>query len=224
MVGVPGTAYRMGDDREPDSSPAHMVEVAPFCIGRAEVTTGEYRRCFSAGSCPAPGPRTNSGRSNFYAGLDSHPINYVTWSDAVAYCRFVSARLPTEAEWELAARGTEARLYPWGDDEPSSELVQWAGACNGCRPETASAGSMARGASQFGALDLAGNVAEWVADFFGPYTADAQRSPTGPSAGTVRTIRGGGWPVTQAIFFRGTNRQRGEPSSRRPDVGFRCVR
>jgi formylglycine-generating enzyme required for sulfatase activity len=117
------------------------------------------------------------------------PVVMVTWYGADAYCRWAGGRLPTEAEWEYAARGPEGHSYPWGNRPPSCELARY----GDCARSPIPAASLPEGASWCGALDMAGNVWEWVADWFGPYPATHQVNPSGPSSGGVRVLRGGGW-------------------------------
>jgi formylglycine-generating enzyme required for sulfatase activity len=117
------------------------------------------------------------------------PVVMVTWHGAAAYCEWAGGRLPTEAEWEYAARGPKGNLYPWGDAPPTCDLANY----GDCSRVLVQAGSRPAGASWCGALDMAGNVWEWVADWFGSYSGLAQENPTGPASGDVPVLRGGGW-------------------------------
>jgi len=172
-----------------------------------------------------------------------HPINCVDWSQAQAYCQWVGGRLPTEAEWEYAARGNDGRKYPWGNDPPSAERLNACGAeCVAMAkrelgldwgplyPEadgwesTAPVGSFPRGASPFGVLDMAGNVGEWTTDWYGQYAKDDVTDPVGPRTGSARTDRGGGWYSRREHSIRTSLRYWAGPVIRSSNVGFRCAR
>ncbi|MCA9973975.1 MAG: SUMF1/EgtB/PvdO family nonheme iron enzyme, partial [Anaerolineales bacterium] len=164
-----------------------------------------------------------TGPTTFPAGLGSHPVTHVTWDDAAAYCAWRGARLPTEAEWEYAARGPENFLYPWGSERGA---VPPANVINGSAP--VAVGSFPAAESPFGIEDMAGNVWEWTADFYAPdaYAAAAASSPTGPASGTQRVLRGGGFrqlDITGLDEFRTTHRRAELPAHAGDDVGFRCA-
>ncbi|MCL2449646.1 MAG: bifunctional serine/threonine-protein kinase/formylglycine-generating enzyme family protein [Polyangiaceae bacterium] len=171
-----------------------------------------------------------------------HPINCVDWDMADKFCREDGKRLPAEAEWEFAARGPDGRKYPWGDDDPTAtflnacgrECMQW-GEKNGIPQKamydvddgyanTAPVGSFPKGASRYGLEDVVGNVWEWVADYYGPYSKDEQRQPTGPARGDERVIRGGAWNGSYASWVRPTFRYKDAPEKRSYGIGFRCAR
>jgi formylglycine-generating enzyme required for sulfatase activity len=176
------------------------------------------------------------------SGKARHPINCVDWDMADKFCRETGKRLPTEAEWEFSARGPDGRKYPWGDDDPASahlnacgkECVAW-GLKNGIEEtamyaaddgyaNTAPVGSFPKGASRYGVQDVVGNVWEWVADYYGPYTTDEQKEPKGPAEGTERVIRGGSWNGSFAAWVRPTFRYKDAPAKRSYGIGFRCAR
>ena len=173
--------------------------------------------------------------------LEDHPINCVNFAMAETYCKAQGKRLPTEAEWEYATRGPDGRVYPWGDEAPTpkhvnacgSECVAW-GQKHGVAlpalypaddgyPTTAPVGKFEAGRSRFGPYDVAGNVWEWVADWYAPYTADAQTSPKGPDSGDKKVIRGGAWNGSFASWLRPSFRYAQDPAALSYGIGFRCA-
>ena len=173
MVYVPEGRFLMGSapgnaDADSDEFPQHEVYLDAFWIGQTEVTNGMYAQCADAGACEPPRITTNSATRSSYYGNPSYmdyPVIYVSWDQAQAYCAWAGGRLPTEAEWEKAARGAEGtRTYPWGEGI-SCPRANFAG----CEGDTTRAGSYPAGASLYGALDMAGNVAEWTASAYAPY-------------------------------------------------------
>jgi formylglycine-generating enzyme required for sulfatase activity len=205
-VEVPGATLMMGCDPARDPScadterPRHAVEVRGFHIDRTEVTVEAYGACIAARACTTP--------RDFRAELARRPVAHVTWAQALAYCRFRNARLPSEAEWELAARGTDGRIYPWGDGEPDCTLAH----THACGDAPADVATHPRGASPYGALDLAGNVDEWTADAFARYE--------GGRPSTERVARGGAW---DAWHSRSTARNALAPDYHDALLGFRCA-
>jgi len=236
MACVPGGTFTIGsNDGREDERPPTEVTIAPFFLDRHEVTNAEYRACMEAGACP---------RHARYVGFlrGEQPVVGVSWPGAVAYCAHVGARLPTDAEFERAARGLDGTIYPWGDDasDPCAHAVVRTRAGPGCGTGvTAAVGS--RPAGHFGLFDLAGNVHEWVADRYarclrgcrrecgdacvgtdprGPCGGDAQACPGYP----LRSIRGGSWywPLERA---RGSARRGAHPANEAGHrFGFRCAR
>ncbi len=160
----------------------------------------------------------------FWGWKDNHPVVNVSWDDAVAYCEWACVRLPTEAEWEKAAQGTDGRSHLWGNEWDKRK-------CNNGRADFGSTsqitpvGNYPQGASPFGVLDMAGNVWEWCADWYeGDYYMTApNRNPAGPSLGQYRALRGGLWFNYFVYICRAANRFRSAPAERRNDLGFRCV-
>jgi formylglycine-generating enzyme required for sulfatase activity len=207
---VAGASFQMGCDPARDPScadteqPAHRVTVAGFRIDRTEVTERAWAACVAAGSCARPAAGFDPERTPL------RPVTFVGWADAAAYCRFRGARLPSEAEWELAARGTDGRIYPWGDAAPTCELAH----TRRCGETPADVGGRPGGASPLGALDMAGNVDEWVADAYAPYGG-------GPSDGSQRVARGGAY---DAWHSRSTARNALAPGYRDGWLGFRCAK
>ncbi len=241
MVYIPAGEFMMGcapHDSEcgSDEKPYHKVYLDAYYIDKHEVTVAEYKKCVDAGVCnePETGGYCNWGVS----GRDNHPINCVSWNDADAYCRWAGKRLPTEAEWEKGARGTDGRIYPWGnefdchkgnfDDETTiddSYTVPGGSNCDGYNT-TSPVCSFPAGNSPYGLCDMSGNVWEWVQDWYGQeyYSSSPSSNPTGPSSGKLRVRRGGSWRFDFPVLFRSSDRIRFNPVLRPDDYGFRCVR
>ena len=224
MVYVPDGSLWMGcssNDSEclDDEKPQHKVYIDAFYIDKYEVTQGEYNQCISTGEC-----RSNEKYDGFTG--DRQPVVGVDWNDAKSYCEWAGKRLPTEAEWEKAARGTDGRVYPWGNEKASCSYAVIDDGGNGCgKGTTWSVGSKTSGASPYGALDMAGNVWEWVNDWYdkGYYLSSPDRNPSGPTSGSSRVIRGGSWliiPSGLRSSYRGTT----SPDARYDIIGFRCSR
>lgn len=225
MVYVPAGEFVMGaiegaavaSDQE---RPQHTVYLDAFWIDSVEVTNAHYRMCVEAGACPAP-KACEQGESIFEdATKADHPVVCVSWDDAQAYATWVGGRLPTEAEWEKAARGTEGLRYPWGDDPPDCSKANY----QGCEQSTTAATSHLEGASPYGALNMAGNVGEWVADWYDGeyYGRSPERNPQGPDLGLVRVVRGGSWSHPKSAV-RCAFRFRFAPDQRFDYLGFRVV-
>ena len=224
-VRLPGGTFSMGGTGgDADEKPAHQVTVSGLGIGKTEVTVGQYGACVRAGTCTAPelGANCNWGTS----GRDQHPINCVDHGQATAFCRWAGGRLPTEAEWEYAGTsGGERRKYPWGQEEASCARAVMADGGLGCGSgHTLPVCSKPRGNSAQGVCDLSGNVWEWVSDWYGPYPSSAQQNPKGPSSGSYRVLRGGGWNSANPSLLRARFRDRTPPAYRYDGLGFRCAR
>ncbi|MEA3350770.1 MAG: SUMF1/EgtB/PvdO family nonheme iron enzyme, partial [Chloroflexota bacterium] len=206
------------------AKPSHQVYVDGFWIYQTEVTNSMYGRCVDAGSCSSPNNSSSQTRSSYFrnSDYDNYPVMRVNWFDAEQYCRWINGRLPTEAEWEKAARGTGGRLFPWGDQTPNTSLAN----VYPLNDDTVAVGSYPKGASPFGVLDLVGNVYEWMADWYSPnyYENSDAINPIGPVNGEMgqRSVRGGSWgwgiPFASAAF-----RDWWEPKKTGSGVGFRCV-
>ena len=202
------------------------VTLDAYRIDSTEVTVAQYKECVQEEGCTVDGLDSDPVNCNWtQPGRDQHPVNCVSWAQASAYCTWLGGALPTEAQWERAARGTDGRRYPWGDDEAScSHAVMSDDQGQGCgRNQTWHVGSKPQGASPIGALDMAGNVREWVADWWSPRVAAASHNPTGPRYGTLRVVRGGGWQGEVAPL-RAYHRHRQDPDKGAVDIGFRCTR
>lgn len=213
--------------------PAHQVSLDAFWIDRTEVTNRQYDLCVDRGQCTPPQFLGSFTRDSYFKDGDyvDYPVVWVTHGQAAAYCDWAGGRLPTEAEWEYAARGPENLVFPWGNDfDPTLVNYCDAGCASGVvdpayndgYPETAPVGSFPGGASWTGALDMAGNVREWVADWFGYYSSDAQTNPKGPAGGTTHIPKGGSW-LDRRDDLRSSNRGENTPDYSRHKVGFRCA-
>lgn len=263
MVAVEGGGMFMGERTGLDNAqPPHKVRISTFCLDIHETTARAYDTCVASGNCLKPpfnvdypgvteamrnalSPLCNSRRQ----GAEDHPVNCVDWPMAQNFCSSPGgrlpeggARLPTEAEWEYAARGSSQRAFPWGDDPPSPERVNACGTecaawlekhlaqattsmfdAGDAFPFTAPVGSFAAGRSAFGVMDLAGNVWEWTLDWFGPYSGDEAVDPKGPATGTERVVRGGGYNATRADWLRPAYRWKTVAGAYNPAIGFRCA-
>ncbi len=239
-VTVPAGPFWMGQDTvgEQDERPRHRRTLGAFQIDRTEVTRGQYDRCIAAGACTSARPLDARFRD------PAQPIVGVSWFQSRAYCAWVGGRLPSEAEWEKAARGDDGRTFPWGEDYPNSALAWYGHEEDTGHPSPV--GTHPRGASPYGALDLAGNVWEWVEDPYDPY---AYRHPEAPATCETalaalrdlrdrhvrgftgsnplpdtceRVLRGGGWNYG-GDGLRSSNRVHHAPSFRLVMSGFRCA-
>lgn len=226
MVLVPGGPFEMGSFFSPDEGPVRIVEVDPFYIDQHEVTVADFTSCVIAGACSEP---DDFGDCNYGdPARQDHPINCVGWEAAQNYCQWVEERrLPTEAEWEKAARGVDARIYPWGNEPtPDCEYaVMNEGAGTGCGVgSTWEVGGRPLGASPYNALDMSGNVWEWVADWYAPmYDAADLDNPMGPPGGAERVLRGGGWFHAGFENFSTTYRHEIDADFNDQYIGFRCA-
>lgn len=218
LVDVPAACFLMGHDRgDHDERPPHEVCVSAFRIDRVEVSNAAYQRCVDAGVCAAAAAYP----ARPALALPDHPVVGVSWIDADRYCRWRGQRLPTDAEWELAAGGTDRRRYPWGDEPASCDRAVYAR----CPPySTVPVDSYPTGASPVGALHMAGNAWEWVSDWWAPYyyRRSPRQDPQGPEQGGMRSIRGGAW--NRSVWhLRVTDRDSGVVGLRNDHVGFRCA-
>jgi formylglycine-generating enzyme required for sulfatase activity len=200
-------------------SPQHSVSLDSFWIDGTEVTNAQHMLCVADGACR----ESRLAGDPAYNG-DEYPVAGIPWQDALDYCVWAGGRLPTEAEWEYAARGSEGHIYPWGDEFDCAGGNFWdkASGCDDGFSEPAPVGSFPEGISWCGALDMAGNVWEWVADVYGTYPAEAQVNPMGPASGSDRVLRGGSWGYHQP-FVRTAYRYPVPPTADYLAVGFRCV-
>lgn len=217
LVYVPPSEFVMGNDGF--DAPIHNVTVEGYWIQQTKVTNRMYAQCVSVGSCIAP---TQELGGPVYSNPDyaNHPVVGVTWTQANAFCAWSLGRLPTEAEWEKAARGLNANIYPWGNDEPACDILNF-GYCSG---RTSEVDTFLNGASFYGLYDMAGNVFEWVGDWYDEayYTSSPLVNPTGPESGQYRSIRGSSFETDPDQAASAIRHYGGEAYHSR-DLGFRCV-
>ncbi len=227
---IPAGAFVMGclsNDNQcfDNERPQHTVTLDAYYIDKYEVTNARYQACVESDACSPPKEMTSPTQELYYGNTAyaDHPVVDVTWHQAEAYCAWAGKRLPTEAEWEKAARGTDGRTYPWGEQTPDSMLLNYYG------NKTTPVGSYPAGASPYGALDMAGNVIEWVGDWYNGdyYSVSPESNPPGPSAGKYRVTRGGSWVGDNDNLFhyaRSTSRSNFLPDDWVFAIGFRCAR
>ena len=228
MAYIPIGAYKMGSEEENDEQPIHTVYIDAFWMDQTEVTNGQYITCVQDGFCDPPDSAASYGRDSYYGDVayNDYPVVYVSWQDALDYCAWSGRRMPTEAEWEKAARGgLVEKMYSWGDESPICEV----GAENGANfrysencYDTKKVGSF--GANGYGLYDMIGNVWEWTADWYGSsyYNVSPTNDPSGPETGDTRVFRGGAWNF-DVSFMRVAKRNQGNPNNSWYYVGFRCA-
>lgn len=212
LVWVPSGSFMMGsEDGWNDEKPVRQVNMSGFWIGKYQVTVAQWRSVM--GSVPRPNDQQG----------DDHPVVCVSWHDVQGFCEQVGLELPTEAQWEYAARGPESLRYPWGNEWDGSKLCWWDNKGPGGR--TFPVGSFPEGASWVGALDMAGNVLEWCADWYHDdyYASAPSTDPPGPSSGSMRVLRGGSWPYL-AFNCRSAYRRHNTPDATFLNYGFRVAR
>lgn len=218
MVAIPAGEFIMGGDFE-DERPAHEISVEDFEIDVFEVTNEEFARFVEETGHVTDAEKAGDSMTwrTYAEGKPQHPVVKASWNDAVAYCEWAGKRLPTEAEWEKAARGTDGLTYPWGDEWEPTKANTKEGGYRG----TTIVGSFPEGASPYGVMDMAGNVAEWTADWYKAYPGSDFTSPY--FGEKYRVIRGGGW-FSDKELVRGSSRSASSVDLANDDVGFRCAR
>jgi formylglycine-generating enzyme required for sulfatase activity len=220
QVYVPEGEFRMGkgETRKNADSPQHIVYLNGFWMDKYEVRNAMYLICLRAGVCTKLASDNTTYNNWVYR---NHPVTYITWEQATVYCHWAGRRLPTEAEWEKAARGTDGRKYPWGNEVPNARLANFSGSMI---HEAISVYRYPLGASPYGALNMSGNVREWVADWYSDdyYLVAPYANPTGAEAGIEKSLRSGSYNEDKNEITV-TSRYRHEPQSAGLSRGFRCA-
>ncbi len=220
MVLIPSGEFTMGSERV---APLHIVYLDAFYIDKYEVTNALYGDCVKVGSCTVPFEKSSYNYDDYYgnAKFDNYPVIGVDWYQAGAYCEWRNINLPTEAQWEKAARGTDGRIYPWGNEISCNYANYYV-----CRGSANVVGSYESGKSPYGVYELAGNVKEWVQDWYSPnyYNISPESNPMGPQSGSWRVIRGGGYVFSNSDALRSDSRESQDPTNYYLNVGFRCAR
>lgn len=231
MVIVPSGDFRMGtsywSDADYDFAPGHKVYISEFYIDKYEVTNAQYAMCVTAEICSPPLAYSSNTREHYFDDLETYaeyPVIFVSWNDAFTFCEWREARLPTEAEWEKAAKwdymNQKTVLHPWGEETPNLEWVNYRG------QDTERVGMFAGGKSPVGAFEMAGNVYEWVYDFYAAdyYQDSPERDPLGPNSSVLgHVVRGGAWSSEDQSDLWTFTRFYFSTTERRNDIGFRCA-
>jgi formylglycine-generating enzyme required for sulfatase activity len=228
---VPAGPFMMGaNNGELDERPVHEVTLSAFWIDETEVTNRMYALCVAARVCQPPSDQSSNTRQHYYDNMQyvDYPVVHVSWNDAKSYCAWAGRALPSDAQWEKAARWKpspsggkgESLTYPWGNDAPQEDLLNY----NDNVGDTTRVGLYPKGRSFYGALDMAGNVWEWVADWYSYtyYAGSPASNPPGPVSGEFRVLRGGAWYYND-FNVRSVNRVWEYPFSEKSSIGFRCA-
>ena len=232
LLYIPAGRFIMGSNQgDSNEKPFHEVYLDAFWMDKFEVTHDQYKLCVADRACTAPTDISFYNNSSF----KNHPVVNINWSQAKAYCQWAGRDLPSEAQWEKAARGDDERKYPWGDNYPTSDYANLCdlGCASGSKLEnfsdgysqTAPVGNFPMGSSPYEVHDMAGNVWEWVNDWYAEDYYGSQRewaNPSGPMTGEEKVLRGGAWDNSER-FIRSTNRGWGSPEVFGEDLGFRCA-
>jgi formylglycine-generating enzyme required for sulfatase activity len=224
LVYIPAGEFKQGaspydSDREPNEEPQRTVYLDAFWISKTQVTNNMFNACVNSSVCKHSASHQTNPRylDPFYA---SHPVVYISWDMAQIYCQWTGGRLPTEAEWEKAARGTDGARYAWGEERPREKFVN----IDNIFSTTTTVGLFPYGTSPYGALDMGGNVREWVSDWYDTdyYQYAPNSNPTGPASGEEKVLKGAAFSDS-IRYARPSNRLKHEPKSPGAVRGFRCV-
>jgi eukaryotic-like serine/threonine-protein kinase len=231
-----GTTRSVCESRGTDQKPQHTVWLDTYWIDMYEVTNGQYQSCVTGGACQPPLHEASNTRISYYGNpvFDNYPVIYVDWNQAKTYCEWAGRQLPSEAQWEKAARGTDGRIYPWGNENAAGDLLNFADVNSGYEmsdknvndgfADTSPIGNYPRGASPYGVMDMEGNVSEWLNDLYqwDYYKKSPDKNPTGASSGYNHVVRGSAWYST--IWVLGVYSRGGAgPADKSPATGFRCA-
>ncbi|MFZ3150117.1 MAG: formylglycine-generating enzyme family protein [Anaerolineaceae bacterium] len=233
---IPAGKFLMGCDQTrnggfncfQDELPLHKVYLSDYYIDKYEVTNRQYALCVEDGGCSDPYYKSSSTRDSYYGNpdYDDYPVMSLSWYEADTYCTWAGGRLPTEAEWEKAARGTTYQTYPWGDEETTCKLAnsQDGNLGSPCIGDTLKVGSRPDGASPYGIMDMAGNVWEWVNDWYGRdyYYHSAYLNPQGYGTGLNKIVKGGSWDYSWGRLRIAYNSDH-DPNTHNESFGFRCA-
>jgi formylglycine-generating enzyme required for sulfatase activity len=221
MVLVPAGKFARGSTLGDDETPVRQIYLNAFYMDKFEVTVGQYARYLEATEMEEP-PDWNTMNHTQH---QKRPVVNVSWEDAVNYCKWAGKRLPTEAEWEKAARGTDGRIYPWGNEAPTRLHANYGRKDWNDHLALAPVGSFEAGKSPYGIYDMAGNAWEWVFDWYGLdyYKNGPDKNPIGPAKGEEKVVRGGSW-LYVSDFLRSAHRFNAQPMNRHFGYGFRCAK
>lgn len=228
---IPAGKFQMGTSTDgdfigEDEFPLHEVFLSSFWMDKTEVTNAQYQQCIQAGACRPPYELASETRQSYFDNPDfaEYPVIQVDWEQANAYCQWAGRRLPTEAEWEKAARGETERTFPWAGTGKGPLFANFDVDDDWPNADTWQVGKTLAGASPYKIMDLAGNVYEWVTDWYAAdyYQQSRAENPTGPEQGVARVIRGGAWS-SDWIFLRTASRLFYYPDGHSNDIGFRCA-
>jgi hypothetical protein len=216
LVAVPGGPFTMGYNSA--DNPVHEVTLSEFWIYSTKVTNAQFALCVQSGKCSPPDATNNPAFNNYR--FINYPVTGVNYDQAASYCTFVHGRLPTEAEWEKAARGPDGNLFPWGDGAPACNLLNY----KFCTGKTTSVNEYPKGLSYYSAFDMSGNAREWVADWYSPtyYKESPALDPLGPELSEKRSVRGSSYQDSADPSIS-AHRFSLKPIENLPDLGFRCV-